>query len=366
VTVPTAARRRDPALLVRPAVRALTAYHLDQVPCRFKLDQNECPWEPPRRIKLEVAAAIAAAPWVSYPDFHGDALRRPLGRRFGWPAEGILVGNGSNELLATALAAVAGAGDEVLGLAPSFGLYPALAERSGARYRALGPRADLALPLDELETEVERNPRRPVVLCSPNNPTGEAVPPERVARLAGRLDAPLLLDNAYAEFCRFDYRPLLDEHPNLVLFRTFSKAWGLAGLRLGYLLARPELVAELIKVKLPYNLGHAGIAAGRAALAAEGATARRVRAVIGRRPQWRRLLERFGLEVLPSEANFLLVRCGERARAIRDGLAARGILVRDVSHGPGLAGCLRVSIGGGPALRAVGRALVEIAAEEVR
>jgi histidinol-phosphate aminotransferase len=187
-----------------------------------------------------------------------------------------------------------------------------------------------------------------------------------VARLAGRLDAPLLLDNAYAEFCRFDYRPLLDEHPNLVLFRTFSKAWGLAGLRLGYLLARPALVAELIKVKLPYNLGHAGIAAGRAALAAEGATARRVRAVIGRRPQWRRLLERFGLEVLPSEANFLLVRCGERARAIRDGLAARGILVRDVSHGPGLAGCLRVSIGGGPALRAVGRALVEIAAEEVR
>lgn len=366
MTVPAAARRRDPALLVRPAVRALAAYHLDRVPCRFKLDQNECPWEPPRRLKREAAAALAAARWARYPDFHGDALRAAVGRRCGWPAGGVLVGNGSNELLATALAAVAGAGDEVLGLAPSFGLYPALAERSGARYRALGPRPDLALPLDELEAEVERDPRRPVLLCLPNNPTGEAAPPERVARLAARLDAPLLLDNAYGEFCRFDYRPLLDAHPNVVLLRTFSKAWGLAGLRLGYLLARPELVAELVKVKLPYNLGHAGIAAGRAALAAEAALGRRVRALIARRPQWRRLFEDFGLEVAPSEANFVLVRCGERARAIRDGLAARGILVRDVSHGPGLAGCLRVSIGGGPALRAVGRALVEIAAEEVR
>lgn len=360
MTAPAAARRRDPAQLVRPAVRALAAYHLEQTACRFKLDQNECPWEPPRRVKREVAAALAAARWARYPDFHGDALREEIGRRAGWPAAGVLVGNGSNELLAAALAAVAGPGDEVLGLAPSFGLYPAFVERSGARYRALGPRPDLALPLDELEAEVERDPRRPVLVCSPGNPTGEAVPPDRLARLAARLDAPLLLDNAYGEFCRFDYRPFLDDHPNVVLFRTFSKAWALAGLRLGYLLARPELVAELIKVKLPYNLGHAGIAAGRAVLAAEAAMARRVRAIVARRPQWERLFAGFGFEALPSETNFVLVRCGERARAVRDGLAARGILVRDVSRGPGLAGCLRVSVGGGAALRAVGRALGEI------
>lgn len=365
--------RRGPAAFVRPEVRALAAYHLDQVPCRFKLDQNECPWEPPRQLKRAVAAAFAGAPWAQYPDFHGDELRRALGERWGWPAEGVLVGNGSNELLATALAALAGPGDEVLGMAPGFGLYPALAERSGARFRALGPRADLALPLDELEAEVERDPRRAVLVCSPNNPTGEAVPPERLARLAARLDGPLLLDGAYAEFSRYDYRPLLDAHPNLVMFRTFSKAWGLAGLRLGYLLARPELVAELIKVKLPYNVGRAAIAAGLAVLGAEPAMARRRRAVVAHRAQWRRVLEaaRFEderidggrLEVLPSEANFLLVRCGARAARIRDGLARRGILVRDVSRGPGLAGCLRVTVGGGAALRAVERALAEISAE---
>lgn len=360
MTAPPPTRRRDPASMVRPAVRALSAYHLDQPPFRYKLDQNECPWEPPARLKREVAAALAAADWARYPDFHGDELRRALGRRHDWPLEGVLVGNGSNELLATALAAIAGPGDEVLGLAPGFGLYPALAERSGARFRALGPRPDLALPLAELEAEVECDPRRPVLVCSPNNPTGEAVEPERLGRLAERLDAPLLLDGAYAEFCRFDYRPLLDEHPNLVLFRTFSKAWALAGLRLGYLLARPELVAELIKVKLPYNVGRAAIAAGTAVLAAETRLSRRVRAVVARREGWRRLFERFGFEVLPSEANFLLVRCGERAAAVRGGLAERGILVRDVSRGPGLGGCLRVTVAGGGALRAVERALAGV------
>lgn len=350
----------DPASLVRPEVRALAAYHLEQTSCRFKLDQNELPWEPPRAVKEEAAGRLLAARWARYPDFHADALRRELGKRHRWPFEGVLVGNGSNELLAATVEAVAGPGREVLGLAPGFGLYPAFAGRSGARYRALGPRPDLRLPLAELAAEVERDPRRPVILCTPNNPTGEAVPPERVERLLERLAAPLLLDNAYGEFCRWDYRPLLARHPHLVIFRTFSKAWSLAGLRLGYLLARPELVAELIKVKLPYNLGHAGIAAGRAVLAAAPRLERRVRVVIGRRPAWAGAFSRHGLTVLPSEANFILVRCGDLAERLRGGLAERGILVRDVGRYPGMAGCLRVTVAGGVALRAVERALGEI------
>src|SRR6185295_2336706 len=142
-----------------------------------------------------------------------------------------------------------------------------------------------------------------------------------------------------------DYRPLLAEYPHLVLFRTFSKAWSLAGLRLGYLLADPRLVAELIKVKLPYNLGIAGAAAGRAVLAAGREAERRVGLLVGRRPQWSALFSEAGYEVLPSEANFVLVRCGtpERAGELTKTLEARGIRVRDVGRYPGLAGSLRVS-----------------------
>jgi len=366
----------DPAALVRPELRRLTAYHLDLSPCRHKLDQNESPFEPPARLKRQVAAELLAADWARYPDFHADALRRDLGAFHDWPPEGILVGNGSNELLDACLAALVQPGGEVLGREPTFGLYRMMVLKAGGVPRflqaeagdaaeatgAAAPAAFMGLPLQALLDEVARQPRRPLVLCSPNNPTGDALLPAEVAALLERQEGPLLLDNAYGEFCRHDYRPLLDRHPQLILLRTFSKAWALAGLRLGYLLADPRLVAELLKAKLPYNLGRAGILAGRAALAAAPAARRRIAVITGRRETWRRMLAEAGLRVMPSEANFLLVRCSSpaAARALRDGLAARGIRVRDVGAYPGLAGCLRVSVGSGAALRATRRALAEM------
>jgi len=352
----------DPVASVRPEVRALTEYRLDLAPCRFKLDQNEVPWPLPKPVRDTALARLAAADWSRYPDFHADALRAALAKLHGVEKERVLVGNGSNELLAAALAACCGPGRELLIPGPSFSLYGVFALSSGATVRRLGPRGDLALPLDELEAEVERDPRRPVLLCSPNNPTGEGVPPLRIRRLLERLEAPLLLDNAYGEFCRFDYRPLLARYRHLVLFRTFSKAWSLAGIRLGYLLADPALVAELVKVKLPYNLGHAGIACGLAALEARAAAERRVRQLIERRPQWTALLRAAGATAVPeSEANFVLTRwTKDNYLLLKEGLPERGIRVRDIGGSPGLEDCLRVSIAGGDALRATAAALAEV------
>jgi histidinol-phosphate aminotransferase len=367
------AGRRPPVESVRPEIRALRAYTLEAPPPLragvrrlFKLDQNESPWEPPRRVKERVARELVAREWSRYPELHADELRTALARRFDWPADGILVGNGSNELLALAVAAFTGPGTELLGVVPCFGLYPLYAVRAGATPRFLGPRADLGTPLDELLREVERDPRRPVLLASPNNPTGEALAPAALATLARALEAPLLLDAAYVELSDHDYRPLLDDHPNLLLFRTFSKAWALAGLRVGYLLARPELVAELLKVKLPYNVGHAAAVAARVSLEEEPAVRRRLAVVRARRGQWAEMLGGFGLHVFPSQASFLLVRLAsaEAARRVDRGLAERGVLVRDVGGGPGLAGCLRISIGSAPAFRALRRALSEVLERE--
>lgn len=191
-----------------------------------------------------------------------------------------------------------------------------------------------------------------MILCSPNNPTGDAAEPAAIEALLERLEAPLLLDNAYGEFCARDYRPLLGRHRHLVIFRTFSKAWSLAGFRLGYLLADPDLVTELIKVKLPYNVGFPGELAGEAVLEARSAAERRVRVLLGRRPQLAEMLSGLGFEVFPSEANFLLARWPDvgRAGAIQHDLEERGIR-RDVSGYPGLVGCLRCSVGSGVALR---------------
>jgi histidinol-phosphate aminotransferase len=352
----------DPVAFVRPELRRLSAYHLDLRPARHKLDQNEVPWDLPLRLKRKAAELLVATDWARYPDFHADALRQTLGRLHNHPWEGVLVGNGSNELLSVTLTALVPPGGEVIGVEPSFGLYRSFVLKAGGVPRFLPPRGDLRLQGDEIEAEIERDPRRPLLLCTPNNPTGDALPPDRIAYYLERLQAPLLLDNAYGEFCRWDYRPLLARYPHLILFRTFSKAWSLAGLRLGYLLGDPRLVAELIKVKLPYNLSHAGAITGKVVLEAEEEAARRVRVIVARRAQWARMLTEEGLETFPSEANFLLVRCEslERMRAIRDGLAARGILIRDVSGYPGLANCLRVSVGSGVALRDFHLALEEI------
>lgn len=358
----------DLTRFVRPEVRALSPYELDLEDCPFKLDQNEMPWDLPARLKARIAAELTARNWARYPDFHSDALRAAIASRIGWHPGGVLVGNGSNELLALALEAFARPGGEVLSVLPSFALYRMFAVRAAARPKFLGPREDLTLPLVELAAEIEADPTRPVVLCSPNNPTGESVSPAVVEALAARLEAPLLLDNAYGEFGRHDYRPLLDRCPNLVIFKTFSKAWSLGGLRVGYLLARPELVAELIKIKLPYNLGHAGAIAARVVLAAEPVAARRIRAVLRLRRAWAgRLGDHPELEVFPSEGNFLVVRCAggdDQAGRVYAGLARRGIRVRDLRRAPGLAGCLRFSVGSARALRATDAALRILLATE--
>jgi histidinol dehydrogenase len=349
----------SPARFVRPELRSLHEYSLHQVPFVHKLDQNEVPWDLPSRLKAEASARLLARNWAHYPDFHSERLRALLAARHEWPHEGVLVGNGSNELLGITLDAVVPPGGEVLGALPTFGLYEMFVRRAGGHTCFLPPRSDLALPFDELCAELATNPQRPLILCTPNNPTGAALTPAQVEQLAERIEAPLLLDNAYGEFSQHDYKEVLRRHRHLVLFGTFSKAWSLAGLRLGYLLADPDLVRELIKIKLPYNLGHASAVIGELVLEEPRWGERCVRLIVGLREKWRALLEGFGFEVFPSQGNFLLLRAPEM-ELIRLALAERGILIRKMSHYPGLQDCARLGIGDGRALRATAAALEEI------
>ena len=222
----------------------------------------------------------------------------------------------------------------------------------------LPPAPDLSVQMDALIEEVRRDPTRIVLLCTPNNPTGAAATVEQIRELLDVMEAPLLLDNAYGEFAEEDVLPLLEDHPQLVIFRTFSKAWSLAGLRLGYMLAAVDLIEQLIKIKLPYNINHASAVIGEVALDHAEWAERCVRVLIGRRAQWSEMLRRHGFEVFDSQANFVLAR-HQSADAIRGFLADRGILVRKVSHYPGLENCMRIAIGSGRALRDTDRALFE-------
>lgn len=349
----------DPLASVRPEVRKLKAYHLDLSPTTHKLDQNEVPYELPAPLKRRVADVLTRRPWGRYPDFHSNDLRRALGRHYDWPMEGVLVGSGAGELIEATLTTFVEPNTEVLGTRPSFSLYNMLLTRVSARPRFFFSGDDLKLPLEELTRAVDENPDIPVLLCSPNNPTGDTAPVDVLDDLLGRLRAPLFLDCAYADFAEENYRPLLDKHRHLVMFFTFSKAWSLAGLRLGYLLADPAVTEEISKVKRPYNVNFLTAAVGEALLVDNAAAKRRVRVLMGRRPQWSEMLREAGLRVYPSQANFVLAR-HPKAPEIGRALDQRGIRVRVLGGHEILAECLRFSVGNGIALRATRAALQEI------
>jgi histidinol-phosphate aminotransferase len=353
--------------LVKPGVRAQSAYTLSAPPARRKLNQNESPWDVPPELKREVLAAAAAAQWQRYPDFAPPELLAALAARYGWVADGVLVGNGSNELIQATLAVTLTAGDVVVAPAPTFSLYRLLAGVMGARYRPVPFGAGFEYHVDALIDAAVREGARAVVLNSPNNPTGSALPEGSVERVLDETGALVVCDEAYQEFGGPTALPLLARHSRLVVLRTFSKALGMAGLRFGLALAHPAVAREIAKAKLPYNVNVVTLAAAAAALRHGPALEARTRRIIEIRERFvSRLAALPGLTAYPSAANFVLIRCHAlpAAEVFRRLLTDHGILVRDVSAGTDLAQCLRISIGTEEDMEAVAGALVEIFHDE--
>ncbi len=324
----------------RSAVAAMTAYTLELREAEIKLNQNESPFDLPREWKERILARLAERPWNLYPDFESIALRAAIAGAYGLTPDNVLVGNGSNELLAAAIGAFVGPGTPVIFARPTFTLYEKLVTIAGGLAVPIEfePHSGL-LPLDEMLSAIAKHKNAVVIVCSPNNPTGGALP-------AGGLDALLesgamvLFDQAYGDFENAELPPV--QH-TLVTFRTFSKAWGLAALRVGWCASTAENCREIRKVKLPYSLNVLSAAIAEEALrdpARRDATVAHVIAERERLFAAMRAIPR--IEVFPTKANFLTFRT---RRPLFEPLVARGILVRDVSSYPRLQGCLRVSIG---------------------
>ncbi len=333
---------------IKPAVRALSAYTLDPIDTPIKINQNENPFDMPDEIKREVEARLRDRAWSRYPDFVPTRLLERLASFAGWRADGVLAGNGSNELIQSLMMVTVGPGVRVAIAEPTFTLYKLQARVLGGEVVSIPLTPDLRFDLRAIEAAVLGGGADVLVLCSPNNPTGCRIENDDLARLCERFDGLVVLDEAYHEFSGSTTVPLLADHPNLVVLRTFSKAMAMGGLRVGYLLAAPEIAAEVNKAKLPYNLNVFSMTAAEAAteryeellrplvdvLVAER---ERVLAALG---------EIDGLEPFPSHANFFVVRTRNRSpRELFGYLTGKGILVRDVSHYPMLSEFLRVSVG---------------------
>ena len=366
---PTPVRVPDGAAgvaLIKPGVRALPAYTLEHPPARRKLNQNESPYDFPDALKREVADRIAALPWHRYPEFAPASLVALLARHYGWVPDGVLIGNGSNELIQATLAVTLREGDAIVAPAPTFSLYRLLAGVFGARYHAVSLGLDFAYDVDRIVAVAVQERARVVVLNSPNNPTGSALPEGAVERLLAETDALLLCDEAYQDFGGPSAMPLLHENPRVVVLRTFSKALGMAGLRFGLALAHPAVAREIAKAKLPYNVNVATLAAAEVALAHADVVAGQVKRLVETRSAAIARIRRIpGLHVYDSAGNFFLVRfLALPAREVFQRLYEdHGILVRDLSGVADLAGCLRISVGMPADMDAVAAALESIMKE---
>jgi histidinol-phosphate aminotransferase len=348
-------KKNDPATEsalrhVKPQVRAMSAYTLRPYEPRVKLNQNESPYDVPEALKARIAERLADRPWNRYPPFVAHNFIAAVAEATGWPEEGILVANGSNELIQAFFAVVVEPGKSVVIPEPTFTLYRLMAEVNGGAVIPVPLTEDLRFDVDAIVRAARESDAAVVVLCTPNNPTGSALTREEIERIHDETDALILLDQAYVEFGGYDAIPFLEGRPRAVVLRTFSKAMALAGLRAGYLLGDPALAAEVHKAKLPYNVNFFTEVAAAEILRGRGLMEPLVEAMRRERDRLYEGLRAIpGIRAFPSAANFVLFRVETpglpHTRVFERLLDEHGILVRDVSKYPMLGGCLRVNAG---------------------
>jgi histidinol-phosphate aminotransferase len=337
----------QPLNTIKERVRELRPYSLSAERAPVKLNQNESPSDAPAEIKREALRRLEMRAWSRYPDFVPQSLHRALARFSGWKADGILAGNGSNELIQAMLMVTVGEGRRVLISEPTFALYRQITTILGGEVTSVPLKGDLTYDVAALKEAVERTRPDVTIICSPNNPTGCRLADSDLVTLLEVSAGLVVIDEAYFEFSERTVVPLLESFPNLVVFRTFSKAMAMAALRIGYLLAAPALVREISKAVLPYNLNaFSQMAAEVAVEMYEEKLRPPIRLIISERARLTSALGSIeGLEPVPSEANFMVVRSVIDPKRVFRELLQRGILVRDVSGYPLLKDYFRLSVG---------------------
>lgn len=308
----------------------------------IKLNTNENPYPPSPRVREAILSELGAEGETlrKYPDPGSCLARETAARLYGFDPSWVVMANGSDELLNNLIRAFAGEGEEVAYVHPSYSYYATLAEIQGARIRTFGLTDEY-----RLAGFPERYEGKIFFLASPNAPLGCAFPNDYIDELAGRCTGMLVVDEAYADFADGSALELVRRHDNVVVTRTFSKSYSLAGMRLGLAIARPEVVAALDKIRDHYHLDRLALAAATAALLDQDYLVESVRRIRETRAYFSRELALLGYHVIPSQANFVFASPPDRSgKRVYDLLHARKILVRYFSE-PLLAHGLRITIG---------------------
>ncbi len=316
----------------RPGLRDTAPYHSPQLDVAVRLNTNECPLPLPEGFAEELAAAVRDLSLHRYPDGQMNELRERLAERMDHSFEGSWVANGSNEILTQLLQAYGGSGRAAGTFEPTYLLHSRLCWLTQTSVVSLRLPEGFVLTEGQVDDAVTAAPDV-VFVCSPNNPTGNAQPVQITEALADALPQSLVIvDEAYHEFGGETALKLVADHPNVAVVRTFSKAFAMAGARIGYVLAATEVVEDLQRVRLPYHLSALSQAAGIVGLRHHDEANASVEAIRSQRDRMASRLEAMsGMTVYPSDANFLLFVPPGDARTLWQGLLDRGVLVRDMT-----------------------------------
>lgn len=331
--------------LINKNIRTLKEYYLKPENIPVKLNQNENPLDWPQNIKNDVAEFVRKRPWNRYPNFVPDELKKALAGFSSLSPDNIIAGNGSNEMLLDLLISLTEPKEPVIVCQPTFTLYQILIEGLGRKALIEYANDDLTYNVEYIIDACSKNPESLLIVCSPNNPTGSVLTENQIREILDKHKGFFLLDQAYVEFGGYSAIPLLQEYPNLIITRTLSKAFRGAGLRLGYMLGTAEIIREINKIKLPYNINFFSEYVAIVALSHKKELEETITLIQPQRQKLYEFLKTLPLDnVYPSSANFICFRT-ELKDSLFQYLKENGILIRDVSSYPMLENCLRISVG---------------------
>ncbi|MBI5075765.1 MAG: histidinol-phosphate transaminase [Nitrospirae bacterium] len=321
--------------LVKKEVASLRAYQAKEISCRIKLDANESPYG-----FAEALAAVKKIRTNRYPDPEAKALKAVLAKDLGVRPQNLLQGNGSDELIYYLIAAFGG---PVLYPVPTFSMYGIISQALGEKKKEIPLDRDFDIDIDPMMAALRKERPKIVFLSTPNNPTGNCFSSEKILKIIEASKGLVVVDEAYQPFSsEKGFVPLLKDYKNLVIMRTLSKI-GLAALRFGFLIADEQIIGEVNKVRLPFNVNALSQAVAIEALKKKKALKAAIQVIAEERDRMISAMEHIkGVTPFPSEANFILFRVKD-PRKIYDRLLEKGILVRDLCDA--VAGCLRVTIG---------------------
>lgn len=328
---------------LRKDLLSFKAYKPQEQRVKRKLDANESPFPLPEKVLEEFCQYLKGDYEPNrYPNTNSDGLRQVLSQEYKVAEENVIVGVGSDQLIDYVCRAFLEPGDKVVVPSPSFSMYTITAELNHGKVVECPLEEDFEYSIDKfIGTIIEHDPKI-VILCSPNNPTGNRLSNEAISLIASQTKGILLVDEAYGDFAKETALDILNEHANMIVLRTLSKAMGVASIRVGYGIAGKEMISCLEKVKAPYNINDLSQKLAIFLLKNKKRRMKEIDYLIDERIYLAKKLESIGLKVYPSEANFILVEVKDKD--ISNQLLGKGILVRGFTH-PQLKDCLRVSIG---------------------